>query len=60
MSGEAREVPMVHLECRVCSMSATCVATPAADLAWLDHMETHSARDAYDAWTWYVVPLPHM
>lgn len=49
---------MIHFECRVCGISATCVATPSADLAWLDHMATHSASDAFGAWTWEVQPLP--
>lgn len=48
---------MVHYACRVCALTATCVATPTAVLAWLDHMENHAVRDAYDAWTWTVVPL---
>jgi len=58
MSEGSNETAMIHLECTVCGLAATCVATPSADLAWLDHMETHSAKDAYRAWTWTVVPLP--
>jgi len=48
---------MVHYQCEVCSMSATCVATPAAVLAWLDHMDRHGAKTAYRSWTWKVVEL---
>lgn len=57
MSDESKGVPMIHWECRTCGMSATCVVTPAAELAWLDHMDTHSAKFNYGAWTWTVVPL---
>lgn len=52
------ETNMVHFECYVCKVSATCVQTPSADLAWLDHMENHGAKDAYGRWTWSVVTLP--
>lgn len=48
---------MVHFQCHVCDVRATCVVTNAAVLAWLDHMEIHAAKTAYDAWTWVVVPL---
>jgi len=57
MPEQLPEVPMVHYECDVCHIAATCVVTPSAELAWLDHMETHSAKTAYKAWTWHVVPL---
>lgn len=57
MATSSEEVPMVRYECGVCSMSATNVVTPVSELAWLDHMETHSAKSAYKAWTWMVVPL---
>jgi len=58
MTSEAGNTDMIHLECEVCGTYATCVATPSADLAWLDHMNTHSAKDAYKAWTWQVQRLP--
>jgi hypothetical protein len=48
---------MVHYQCRTCGLTATCVATPTAVLAWLDHMEGHAVRDNYDAWTWTVLQL---
>lgn len=51
---------MIHLSCDTCGITATCVATPAADLAWLDHMETHAVKDGYRAWTWTVVQLDVM
>lgn len=49
---------MIHWQCGVCEVSATCVATPSAELAWLDHMENHAVKDLYQAWTWEIVPLP--
>lgn len=49
---------MVHFECHTCHMNATCVATPTATLAWLDHMDTHALPANYSAWTWTVVKLP--
>jgi len=55
MTGE--EVQMVHYECTTCHMEATCVVTPAAELAWLDHMENHVVKDGYHAWTWTVLKL---
>lgn len=58
MTSEASHTDMIHLECHVCGITATCVATPSADLAWLDHMDTHSAKTAFSAWTWQVAPLP--
>jgi len=48
---------MVHYACRVCSLTATCVATPGAVLAWLDHMTGHVMADDYDVWTWDVMRL---
>lgn len=48
---------MVHYQCHVCALTATCVANPAAVLAWLDHMERHAMRDDYSAWTWTVQQL---
>lgn len=53
------ETPMVHYECYTCHISATCVFTPSADLAWLDHMETHAVRDNFGRWTWTAVALPY-
>lgn len=55
-SGQVTE--MIHLECHVCSMTATCVVTPSTVLAWQDHMAIHVRQDDYSAWTWSVVPLP--
>jgi hypothetical protein len=52
-----RDTAMVHYSCRTCGVTATCVATPSAVLAWLDHMECHAVRDNYDAWTWVVQQL---
>lgn len=49
---------MVHYVCDVCSMSATCVATPSADLAWQDHMGIHVRQKDYRVWTWMVQELP--
>jgi len=57
VGGERPGVPMVHLECHTCGMTATCVVTASTELAWLDHMETHSAKFNYSAWTWSVVSL---
>jgi len=48
---------MIHYECHTCGVTATCVVTPASDLAWLDHMENHSAKKNYSAWSWTVVQL---
>lgn len=56
MDGQT-EVPMIHFECQVCHMSATVVSTPAGELAWLDHMNTHAMKDDFKAWTWTVLPL---
>lgn len=52
-----RETDMVHYECGVCLATATCVQTPAADLAWLDHMANHADPYCYGRWTWTVLPL---
>lgn len=49
---------MAHYECQTCHMEATVVVTPSAELAWLDHMETHAVKDHYRMWTWSVVELP--
>lgn len=49
---------MVHYECGVCGVMATCVLNEPAQLAWLEHMDNHSAKTAWQAWYWDVVPLP--
>lgn len=54
-SGEG--TAMVHYVCDTCGMSATMVATPTGDLAWLDHMATHAVKDGYRAYTWTVLRL---
>lgn len=54
MENEGAITEMVHFECRVCSLMATCVNNNPAQLAWLDHMATHAAPAEYDAWTWAV------
>lgn len=48
---------MVHYECGVCDMQATCVATAASELAWLDHMDVHVVKDDFSAWTWTIQRL---
>lgn len=48
---------MIHYECHVCAVTATCVVTPSSSLAWLDHMEAHADRGAFSSWTWSVEPL---
>lgn len=58
MTIERRETNMVHYECDRCGVSATCVVTPSAELAWLDHMASHGSWATYKAWTWTVQPLP--
>lgn len=58
MQGTQGTVKMVRYECDVCSMSATCVATPSSRLAWLDHMSIHIRQRDFKSWTWDVVPLP--
>jgi len=52
------EVPMVHLLCKRCGMSATMVVTDTGKRAWSDHMRIHDDELAYEAWQWMVVPLP--
>jgi len=49
---------MIHWQCHTCHVTATCVVTPSAELAWLDHMENHVMKKGYSQWTWTVVPLP--
>lgn len=53
-----RVTRMVHFECHTCHMTATCVVTPASELAWMDHMDTHSAIDNFSMWGWEVLELP--
>lgn len=48
---------MVHYECEVCSMSATCVLTGSAEAAWTDHMASHTEPHRFGRWCWEVVPL---
>lgn len=57
MSDAGAATTMVHFECYTCHVSATCVLTPSADLAWCDHMEQHAMKDHYGRWVWEVVPL---
>jgi len=49
---------MIHYQCYTCGISATCVTTSAAELAWFDHMQTHALVDHFGAWTWTVQQLP--
>jgi hypothetical protein len=48
---------MIHYECGVCHIAATCVANGSAELAWFDHMATHAVETDYRAWTWSVLQL---
>jgi len=57
MCEHSEETKMVHYECNVCTMTATCVMTPSAVLAWHEHMEKHVDPRAFGQWTWDVVPL---
>lgn len=57
MTNAERDTQMIHLQCDVCSMTATCVLTPSATLAWCEHMARHADQSAYRAWHWVVVPL---
>lgn len=57
MEQQQASTNMIHYECEVCGVSATCVITPSAELAWLDHMATHASPKAFQAWTWTAVPL---
>lgn len=57
MEQRQEETAMVHYHCDVCGMTATCVATPAADLAWQDHMAIHAQKRRYGVWTWTVLRL---
>ena len=58
MQSRQEQTDMIHLECGVCGVSATCVATPTADLAWHDHMAIHADQSCFSAWTWTVQRLP--
>jgi len=51
------ETPMVHWQCHICGISATCVLNPPAELAWLDHMENHANKADYSSWTWTALTL---
>lgn len=48
---------MICYECSECEMTAICVVTPDAAVAWLEHMESHGPFALYNAWAWTVVPL---
>nr|CRY97801.1 hypothetical protein [uncultured prokaryote] len=54
---ELAQTDMLRYECQTCDMAATVVATPAAALAWLDHMERHAVPSNYRVWAWTVVEL---
>jgi len=58
MQDSTTDTAMVHFECHTCHMTATCVATAAAELAWLDHMDNHAEKKNYSAWSWTVARLP--
>jgi hypothetical protein len=58
MDDYARETHMLHFQCETCGITATCVDTPSATLAWLDHMDNHAVKTGYRRWTWTVTPLP--
>nr|CRY96743.1 hypothetical protein [uncultured prokaryote] len=57
---DAPETVMVHLECKKCTMTATCVNTWAAHDLWAKHMDTHDDVTAYHTWSWIAVQLPFM
>jgi len=58
MSNGSGETAMIHYECFTCGVTATCVVTSSATLAWLDHMENHAERKNYGQWSWTVLALP--
>jgi len=58
MDGSPTETAMVHYECYVCGMIATCVATEASTTAWADHMYRHPDPELFGCWMWSVVALP--
>jgi len=49
---------MVHYECYVCSMVASCVLNASSNLAWHDHMANHADPTLFGQWVWTVVALP--
>jgi hypothetical protein len=49
---------MIHYECHVCDMTATCVRNEPAEAAWYDHMGTHPLLSEFSAFTWEVHQLP--
>lgn len=53
-----RNAHMVRYECDHCEMVATCVVTPAAEQAWLDHMNDHGPEATWRTWMWEVLELP--
>nr|CRY96704.1 hypothetical protein [uncultured prokaryote] len=55
--GQPLTVEMIRFECEVCDMSAQMVLTNDSWVAWSDHMASHSDPQAFQAWTWGVVPL---
>lgn len=57
MNDRASETTMIRYECCQCDMTATCVATEEAAVAWGDHMLTHVDAWAYRSWVWTIVPL---
>jgi hypothetical protein len=58
MMNSGAETAMVHFECRVCRITATCVHNAQAELAWRDHMANHVMTEDFDCWTWTAVQLP--
>lgn len=52
-----RETQMIHRECDHCGVGATMVQTDTGDIAWADHMATHSDGATYRTYTWTVVQL---
>lgn len=58
MQQSGEQTVMIHFQCYVCHMTATCVLTSSARLAWHDHMANHALRDAFGQWVWHVEPLP--
>jgi len=58
MDRDQQYTQMIHYHCDTCGISATCVDTPSARLAWCDHMDNHAVKAGYGQWVWTVVPLP--
>jgi hypothetical protein len=48
---------MIHYQCQVCGMTATCVVTAVTSLAWLDHMDSHADSSLFLSWTWQALQL---